>query len=267
MRQINNKTLVKLVGLITAVCGLGDAMLFIVLPIYYPDFGLTFLWQVGVLLSINRFIRLPINPLVGWFYLRMSKRAGLLLAVLLAIGTTFSYGWLQNFWLLFIARCVWGVAWSFLRLGGYLTVLEASSNHNRGHFIGIYNGLAGLGGLVGMLAGGLMTDLINIKIVTNTFSMITLLVIPFVIKYIPSSVPTSKMEKGWITQKRGYSSIWKTKDFLIVLGSGLLIPLVVHGVFASTLSTMISKQLSSIPEVAGVGIGAASLAGIIQAIR
>ncbi|WP_257348821.1 hypothetical protein [Pseudalkalibacillus decolorationis] len=39
---------VILIALITAVCLLGDTMLYIVLPIYWESFGLTALWQVGV---------------------------------------------------------------------------------------------------------------------------------------------------------------------------------------------------------------------------
>ncbi|WP_152548991.1 hypothetical protein [Geomicrobium sp. JCM 19037] len=49
------------VALITAIALFGDAMLFIVLPLYYSQFGLTALWQIGLLLSINRLIRLPLN--------------------------------------------------------------------------------------------------------------------------------------------------------------------------------------------------------------
>jgi len=61
------KNRVIVLALITAIAVTGDAMLFIVLPVYWHDFGLTALWQIGLLLSINRFIRLPINPLVGFF--------------------------------------------------------------------------------------------------------------------------------------------------------------------------------------------------------
>lgn len=126
---------VTVIALITAACVIGDAMLFIVLPIYWTQFGLTSLWQVGVLLSANRLIRLPINPLVGWFYQHLDKRTGVIIAVILASLSTFSYGVLKSFALLLIMRCLWGVAWSFLRLGGYLTVIEVAKDDNRGRLI------------------------------------------------------------------------------------------------------------------------------------
>ncbi len=64
---MSSKSRVVAIALITAVAVLGDAMLFIVLPLNWEEFGLTAVWQVGVLLSINRFVRLPITPLIGLF--------------------------------------------------------------------------------------------------------------------------------------------------------------------------------------------------------
>lgn len=263
-----NKTPVFIVAIVTAVCGLGDAMLFIVLPIYCQDFGLTALWQVGVLLSINRFIRLPINPWVGWYYSRMSMSSGMLLAVVLAMFTTFSYGWLQSFWLLLIMRCLWGVAWSFIRIGGFLIVIHTGTEENRGQLIGLYNGLGGLGGLIGMLAGGLMADLIGIRTVTNTFSVMALLTMPLVLKYIPPTPSVPQNEQISQDEERQVNiPLRKSPEVLAALCSGLLISLVIFGVFASTLSTMVSVQLSPTPVIFGVGVGVATLAGMIQAIR
>ncbi|WP_261129307.1 MFS transporter [Bacillus sp. Marseille-Q3570] len=266
-----NKKPVIIIALITAVCVLGDAMMFIVLPLYWKEFGLTSLWQVGILLSINRFIRLPINPLVGWCYLRLNKRTGVLLAVILAMLTTFSYGWLESFWLLFFMRALWGVAWAFLRLGGYLTVIDTSTDRTRGNLVGLYNGLWGLGGLVGMAAGGILADLVSIQTVTNTFGFMALITIPLVLKYVPAvpaeSEDTSmKKDKQSIEVTNG-KQIFKKPQVLTILCSGLLIPLIIFGIFASTLSAMIDFRLSESFLFLGMTIGAASFAGIIQAIR
>lgn len=125
-KDINGKKSVIIIALITAVSVLGNEMLFIVMPIYWKFFGLTSIWQIGVLLSANRIIRLPINSLVGLCYEKMSKRSGLLLAVIFAVISTFSYGVFKGFGVLLAMRILWGIAWSFLRLGGYLTVISSS---------------------------------------------------------------------------------------------------------------------------------------------
>ncbi|MFD1130552.1 hypothetical protein ACFQ3J_20610 [Paenibacillus provencensis] len=62
--QVENN--LRIIAIITAICLFGDAMLYAVLPVYSKDFGLTALWQVGLLLSINRFIRFQfIRSLAG----------------------------------------------------------------------------------------------------------------------------------------------------------------------------------------------------------
>ncbi|WP_394578915.1 MFS transporter [Cytobacillus firmus] len=86
-----------IVAFVTALSLLGDSMLYIALPIYWGTAGLESIWQVGVLLSINRFIRLPFNPIAGWIYKHLSLKAGLIIAVLLGGFTTIGYGVFEGF--------------------------------------------------------------------------------------------------------------------------------------------------------------------------
>ncbi|WP_170008499.1 MFS transporter [Bacillus fonticola] len=260
--MLRQKRQVVLIAFITAVSVLGDAMFIIVLPLYWQKFGLTAIWQIGVLLAVNRLIRLPINPVVGWFYRRYQRRTGFLFAVVLAIVATFSYGVLQGFWLLLLMRAIWGVAWSFLRLGGFLTVLETSDDTNRGHYVGLYNGLWGIGGLVGMLGGGFLVDQTSILFVTTTFAIIGLFAIPAVFLSIPLTVDDQTEEK-----KSETKSPWLTHQVIAVLLTGLTMGFTIFGVFAATLGQLIERLYVNEWSTAQITIGAATLAGIIQAIR
>jgi MFS family permease len=254
----------KVVGiaLITAVAVMGDSMLLIVLPIYWEEFGLTALWQIGLLLSINRFIRLPINPLVGLFYQRFQLRTGVFIAIILAIFTTFSYGLFQEFWLLLLMRALWGVAWSLLRLGGLLTVTDVTNDNNRGQYVGMYNGLWGLGGLIGMLAGGLLVDQTSIFFVTSLFAFIGLLVVPTIWFLVPVTKGAKKEEYSTPTITK-----WFSPYIVMVLITGTAMGLVIFGLFASTVSSLIERSYVNEWTVAQITIGAATIAGIIQAIR
>ena len=261
------KNRVIVLALITAIAVTGDAMLFIVLPVYWHDFGLTALWQIGLLLSINRFIRLPINPLVGFFYKHFQIRTGFFIAIVLATITTFSYGIFHHFWFLLIARALWGVAWSLLRLGGFFTIIEVSDDLNRGRFIGLYNGLWGIGGLFGMLAGGLLVDQTSILFVTTLFGFLGLFSIPFVWFLIPATKVTKKNDDNEESQQ----SESKTKFFstytIMVLTTGLAMGFVIFGVIASTLSPLIQHTYTEDLILFQITIGAATLAGLIQGIR
>ena len=89
---------VVIVALVTAACLAGDSMLYIVLPTQWQAAGLDSLWEVGILLSVNRFIRLPLTPLVGWVYAHVNVRMGVLVAVLLTGALTVGYGYAHDFW-------------------------------------------------------------------------------------------------------------------------------------------------------------------------
>lgn len=146
---MNSEKSIPIVAVITAICLLGDTMLYIVLPVYWQDVGLTSLWEVGVVLSVNRLIRLPLNPFVGWLYNRMTLRVGLTIAVFLAFFATTGYGIFKGFYIWIILRAAWGIAWSFIRMGGYFTVIRYSNDNNRGRWMGTFQGISRLGGACG----------------------------------------------------------------------------------------------------------------------
>lgn len=261
MQAVTKKGPVVTIALITAISLLGNEMLLIVLPIYWKFFGLESMWQVGVLLSVNRFVRIPINSLVGWCYHKISKRTGVLIAVVLAAISTYSYGVLKGFWLLLMMRIVWGVAWSFLRLGGYLTVISCSDRKSSGQLIGLYNGLWGLGSLFGMLIGGFLSDLIGITFITTTFAILAILTIPFVMKFIPRHISGGNVEKVATV------SIMKDVQHRKVLFNGLLVAFVVYGIFFTTISKVMESHLSSDVMFLGLSLGAAAIAGVVQSIK
>lgn len=256
-----NKKSVIVISLLTAACLLGDSMLYIVLPTHWQDLGLSSLWEVGVLLSVNRFIRLPLNPLVGWLYGKMNSRNGIIFAGILAACTTFSYSFIKGFMLWFVLRCIWGVAWTFLRLGAYFTILQVSSEHNRGHYMGMYNGLHRLGSLGGMLIGGFLADYYGIAVPSIVFGIMSFLAIPFAFRLLPCSfhteAPTNKNLAGTLANS---NVIW-------TLLTGLFIAMVYQGVFTATLSYLIQMHNSAPVLILGTSVGAASLAGILQALR
>lgn len=100
---------VVIVALVTALCLAGDSMLYIALPIYWHEVGLEALWQVGVLLSINRLIRLPFNPLIGRLYKHLALKTGLLLAVVIGVLSTAGYGLASGFLAWVLLRGLWEI--------------------------------------------------------------------------------------------------------------------------------------------------------------
>ncbi|MCM3716465.1 MFS transporter [Alkalihalobacillus oceani] len=169
---------IVVVAIVTALSLLGDSMLYIALPIYWESAGLESIWQVGVLLSINRFIRLPFSPIIGWVYNHISLKTGMVIAILLGGFTTIGYGIFEGFAAWVILRALWGVAWSFFRIGGLSIVAVHADKEHRGRSMGLYNGLYRTGSLMGMLIGGLLVPFIGLSTVAIGFGLLTLLGLP-----------------------------------------------------------------------------------------
>ena len=263
----DHKRHIVIFAVITALCLLGDSMLYIVLPVHYQEMGVSSLWEVGIILAVNRIVRLPLNPCIGWFYSHVSERTGIFIAVTLAAVTTFSYGFLPNlaFWIL--ARCVWGVAWTLLRLGSLFCILRLSGPDNRGHYTGLYNGLYRLGSLAGMLFGGILADLAGIAITVTVFGTATAVALFPAFFCVLGGKEQQERYTGSTSILAGFAVIARNGNALWLMASGCLMALVFQGVVASTLSRLIFEHANGGLTLFGTLIGASVLAGFFQALR
>ena len=257
---------VIVISLITAACLIGDSMLYIVLPICFTQAGLSSLWEVGIILSVNRLVRLPLNPMVGWLYRHISDRTGIFIATVLATITTFSYAFADGFAVWLLLRCLWGIAWTLLRLGGFYCILNVSSDDNRGYFMGLYNGLYRIGSLAGMLLGGIFADWLGFSVTCMLFGACTAVTIVLGLIYVPRG--NSGVPAGTQAEERPLTWLWKDGTVLWVMATGLVVALIYQGLYASTLSELIRIHFgSSVILLGGVAVGAATLGGVLQAIR
>lgn len=262
MKESNGKTQVIAVALVTAFCLLGDSMLYIVLPVYWQEAGLDSLWEVGILLSINRLVRVPLGPLVGRWYERAGGRIGLVIAVALAFITTVSYGF-QGFWLWLIMRSVWGIAWTLLRLGAYSLIVSVSEEHNRGQLMGLYNGLYRLGSLGGMIAGALLASRYGLTVTSTVLGFFSLPALALVFWYIRPSFQKSHV---YTDLPRRDVRMWKQGSVWATMASALVVAMVYQGMFASTLSRLLEVR-QPVVLVGGIAIGAAVMASLVQGAR
>lgn len=260
------RRLARSMAVVSAFCLTGDTMLYIALPLFWQECGLTALWQVGVLLAVNRLVRLPLNPLVRLLYTRIDQRTGMALAVVLAASTTLLYGVAQSFALWLLLRCLWGLAWTLLRLGSLFALMAASRKDNRGYLMGSYNGLVRLGSLLGMIGGGLLADLLGFSTVALLFGALTLTGLPLALTRIPRSGRATGAASQAATSLLSGLHL-RHPDMRRAFITGLLVALVFQGIYAATLSRMVALHVGELALAGGLVIGCATLAGTLQALR
>lgn len=254
-----------IVAIATALSLLGDSMLYIALPIYWESAGLESIWQVGVLLSINRLIRLPFNPFAGWIYKHISLRAGLIAAVLIGGFTTIGYGVFEGFAAWVILRALWGIAWSFFRIGGLSAVAVYAENSKRGSSMGLYNGLYRTGSLVGMLVGGLLVPIIGLSTVSIAFGLLSLLGLPLLLNSKIKQVEETPEKIDRMDEEKPF--IGKTAYKATIIVSGLLVAMLYQGIVTSTMSSIIEHFYGESISMWNVAVSVTLLSGIIQAVR
>jgi MFS family permease len=255
-------------GLGTALSLMGDATLYAVLPTHTDDAGIS-LAAVGVILAVNRAVRILLNGPAGMAYDRFPRRRLFIPALLVGALSTAVCGLTRGFWPLLAGRLLWGLAWSGIWVGGNTIILDVTDQRNRGRWVGLYQAWFFVGGSLGFLLGGLTTEWLGYHrslligaTVSAAAALPALLWLPETRKvgWAPGVLPPSPPSRDHDTP----GSRWEVIAVLSLQGVNRF---AIAGVMAATLSLLLQQRLGDELAVAGVTLGVASLSGVLLAAR
>jgi MFS family permease len=275
-----------------AVSLTGDLTMYAVLANQTDVLGIT-LAMVGILLGVNRLIRIPGNLLAGSLNDRPGarRRPLYLLGLTLGILSTLSYGMVRGFWPLLGGRLLWGISWALINVTGYTMVLDWSAPVDRGRMTGFYQMAFMLGLAISPLLGGLLTDVVGFRAavrlcaaVSGAGLLLALLALPETRQVGAETQPTISA-RSWHLHPMARISAWQkglrdglsgilrspmAQADLRILRAGciyLVTLFVSSGIMMSTLSLYLRQRMGESISLNGVVVGVASLAGIMLAIR
>jgi MFS family permease len=153
---------------------LGDSLLYAVLPTHAGAFGLSTLW-VGMLLSINRFVRLGLYPAIARAFSRLGERRLVIVAAAVAAASTASYAF-GGPTVLLVARMAWGLSFAVLSLASMS--YAASGAASAGRRLGVGRALGQLGPVVSLVAGSWLVGTLGPRAVFAVVALGTLLAVP-----------------------------------------------------------------------------------------
>ncbi len=235
---------------------LGDATLYTVLPSYYIHIGLTPL-QVGILLSVHRWVRLISNRLAEKCYRHFPVIFSLAPAFLLASLVTLSYGYFQIFVILLIARIFWGACFSFIRQAMILTVTATASDAHLGKSMGLNRGISMTGWLFGTLLGGFGCDHFGWTFTLIAFGVISL-----------ASTPLSILSQKEIHEVYPFRhKVGVAPSNFKLMVCGFTMGIVGFGLIISTFGLIVKEQIGSSVHLLGHTIGVATITGVVLAVR
>jgi MFS family permease len=256
----------RLVMVVAGTIGLailGDSFLYGTLPIEAENLGIA-LPLVGILLSVNRLVRLLSNTWASAVFEKLGPRRPFVFASILALLTTAVYGAGWGFFVFLLARMGWGIAWSALRQGGYQAVWTGG-DRAKGRLMGMLWGIIRLGSAFSVVFGGYLRDRFGYRTGVGSITALTALAIPVALSIRWPGSPRQTSTAG-TSLRQGWREALKTAP-----GRRLLLAGFVHsafeGVLISTTSLFLAGRLGGNVLFPGLGARIGTLAGVLLAIR
>ncbi len=150
---------------------MGDAFLYSFLPINASSIQVQIIW-IGTILSINRFTRILLNPLILRVFSRLGFRLPVIVAATISVFATAGYGAGFGIATLLLLRILWGISYSVLRVGA---ITYAMDYPKKGLALGVSQSIVESGPLLALLIGPLLFEVISPKLI---FMVIALLSLP-----------------------------------------------------------------------------------------
>jgi len=230
------------------------------------------LGTVGVLLGVNRLVRIPANPLAGILNDRLGRRRLFLLGLSLGVVSTLAYGLVRGFWPMLAARLLWGSAWALINVGGYTMILDRSSREDRGRLTGFYQMFYLLGLTFSPLVGGALTDALGFQPAVAACAGLSAAGLAVAAVALPETGPeraAARSKPAGLRLTAGQILALRHSDPRVLLAAGLYFAVffVSSGVLMSTIGLYLDQRWAGGMTVGGVTVGVASMAGGMLALR
>jgi len=148
-------------SLALAFASFGDAFLYPFLPVNSLQVGVPLLW-VGILLSINRFVRIFSNTWMVHLFSLYGLRTITIIAVTLAILSTAGYAIANAIITWLVLRITWGLSFSALRIS---TLGYALQQQKQGLALGVSRGVQEAGPMIALLLAPVLLNYFNSSII------------------------------------------------------------------------------------------------------
>ncbi|MFC6941503.1 MFS transporter [Salinirubellus sp. GCM10025818] len=260
--------------------GIATGVAFPTLPLLDDLLGISAV-MLGIILSANRFSRLPMNAPAGTVVDRIGARrpmiAGLFVQGLAPFGYVLGLhvpagtfvvapgiGPVSNAAAVFLAaRMAWGVGSAFVFIGAFTTVTSVTTQENRGRWLGYMRGGQSLGFPTGLVVGGVVSDVVSFE---AAFLLAGVLAgLAGVIGY--RVLPDVRPETGGRTRLRDIPGMVRREPRVLPIGVGnTTIRFVFGGVLLATVAKYAEATGATLSTLEATGISGVVLAvGVLSA--
>lgn len=227
-----------------AVLGLvwfGDALIYVVMPLHAEAFGIS-LGAVGVVLSLNRIVRILGYGGVTVLSHRLGMRTVTAAAALGAAVSTLAYGLTLGLIPLLLARLVWGLAYGVLNVT--TTAYAIGDGRATGHRVGLNRAVSTSGAAFALSVGAWLALVLGPRGVFVALGAAGLLAVPLALTLPRESAGERSAVAG------PASTRWRPSSLNVLFFTTA----VVDGAFATTLSLLFAGALSVTSALLAAGL-------------
>lgn len=246
------------VGLAVALSLFGDQAMYVILPVRYTELGLSAV-QVGILLSVNRWIRLLTNQIAERLLRGRAARPLFAAALLTGSLLTAGYAFAPSFLLLLFLRMAWGACWSIIRHTGVMVTIGIAGTGREGRLMGVYIGLVQVGFVAGNGLAGLFFDAAGFQTTFLLAAALSLAAVPMALVGRKRSQRShSRPASTWRSPRGGMFSLTVRGFIVSLVGAGLIM---------STLGYLLKAQFGESVPIGPVVLGIATVNGLLLAAQ
>jgi MFS transporter, DHA1 family, multidrug resistance protein len=199
-------------ALALAFASFGDAFLYAFLPVNFGEVGIPVMW-IGLLLSINRFVRILSNIIVVQAFAKYGLRTMMIIAVVVAITSTLGYGLATGLTMWLLLRVMWGLAFSVMRIG---TLGYALENERRGFALGVSRSLQEIGPMISLFLAPFLLQALQANRIFFALAILSLPALYFVLRLPVRNDKTPSLQASGILK-------WPSSFNAITLISAIVI--------------------------------------------
>ncbi|MBV9834838.1 MAG: MFS transporter [Alphaproteobacteria bacterium] len=226
-------------ALVIALAQMGDSLIYAVLPLYADAFGVS-LFVVGILLSLNRWVRLLANSIVAHFTHRIGVRPMMITAAATATLSTLAYAVATHEIILMGGRVLWGISFAALNLA--VLSYAVSDRANAGKRVAVNRTALGVFQVMSLAGGTALVAFVGPRDVFLIIAGFGLLGMLLSLRLPPLDIDDGKAT-GFTLPKPGRLDLW-----------GFALGLVVDGIFIVTLALLLKDTKLPVPPVVTTGL-------------
>ena len=218
---------------------MGDALIYVVLPVSAGAFGISIVW-VGVLLSANRFVRIVSYGAIARATTACGLRHATIVACIGGASSTVMYWLFDGGWLLLVARLLWGLSFAGLTL---TTLAYAVADRRRaGTRVGLSRAIQQFGSVFALTAGAWIAGQFGPKPAFLFLGLASFLALPFAFALPRERAEARASRPQWLPRPHALDWLFFAVGFAV------------DGVFAMTITIILADLVSLEAAILGGGI-------------